>query len=76
MPTENYRQLIYAVAVQGMYDYFNPKFKKQRHRILRELRTAGLTEMTNGMSAKLVYLLETNPKLVYERIKKDYRRNM
>ena len=77
MPTyQHYRQLGYAIAVQALYDFFNPRFADKKPRILRELRTAGLTEITEGMSAKLAYLLETNPKLVYERIKKDDRRNI
>lgn len=66
----NYRQLGYAIAVQAMYDYFNPRFKDQQKQILNDLRGEWLNDITNDMSSKLATLLETNPKLVRSRIKK------
>jgi hypothetical protein len=64
---KNYRQLGCAVAIQAMKDYFRVCEANQKI-ILKELRSAWVDWLTDGLSLELANQLEANP----EKVKKRY----
>ena len=65
------RNLAAAVNLQAVKDYFNKKATpKKRVRILRDLRSTWMRDLTNGTSANVADELEKHPEEIRERLRR------
>lgn len=68
MTDPNIRNLACAITMQVIRDYFD--CPKQRHQILRDLRSSYMDMLTDGLSVMTADQLERNPEAIRARIRK------
>ena len=73
MTNANVRELACAITMQAVKDYFEDGIKpKKRKFILKELRSAWMETITDGMSIVVAERLEKHPKEIAERLRRNH----
>lgn len=68
---ENAHQLIAAVLLQATKDYCRTRSESSRDTIIKDLRSARLDNMSNGMSIIVAEQLELHPNEIRERVRRN-----
>lgn len=63
-----HKQLGYAVVLQAIKDYFDPKFKKKKIKIIQELCSDWMIFISDGLSEIAAQKLLSDPKAIENRI--------
>lgn len=72
MNDTNIRELVCAITMQAVRDYFNPKATPDKRQIiLKELRSTWMESITNGTSVLVAEQLEKNPEVIAERLRRQ-----
>lgn len=66
---DGYRELVSAIILQAVKDYFTSN-EKNKKAILKDLRSAWLDWISDGLSNKAANKLETHPIEIRSRLKK------
>lgn len=68
----NYRELGCGIAHQAAKDYFEPgTTKAMKKKILKDLRSDHLVQLSDGISLVVAEQLEKHPKEIAERLKRE-----
>lgn len=71
MMSKNYKNLVAAIMLQATRDYFHKKTTpEKRQRILKDLRSKWMRDLTDGTSVNIAEQLEKHPKEIRSRLRK------